>query len=152
MREIKFRSYNKETGFMMNPWALAKSDNSDSFDLVDDSMSGEIHIHDYNTMDCVVLMQYTGLTDKNGKEIYEGDIVKTHDQNNIIRYQHGSFMLIGLHEDRYERNYSRLYHYLIDSTIPNMEGSRFDGITTTLEVIGNIYENPDLLEGVNEDD
>lgn len=92
------------------------------------------------------LMQYTGLKDKNGKEIYEGDIVETQDQNNIIKFQHGCFMLIGLHEDEYERNYSRLYHYLEDATIPNIRESRFDGVSTVLQVIGNIYENPELLD------
>ncbi|WP_164219329.1 YopX family protein [Virgibacillus sp. YIM 98842] len=91
--------------------------------------------------------QFTGLKDKHGKEIYEGDLVKTHDQNNVIEYRHGSFMIIGLHEDKYERTYSRFYHYLIDSTIPHVEVSRFDGVTTTLEVIGNRFENPELLEG-----
>lgn len=92
------------------------------------------------------LMQYTGLKDDNGKEIYEGDIVKTHDQNNVIEYEHGSFLVKGLHADEYERTYSVLYHYLVDATIPDMPHSRFDGVTTTLEVIGNIYENPELLE------
>lgn len=91
--------------------------------------------------------QYTGLKDKNDKEIYEGDIVKTHDQNNVIEYKHGSFLVKGLHADEYERTYSVLYHYLVDATIPDMPHSKYDGVTTTLEIIGNIYENPELLEG-----
>ncbi|WP_400194644.1 YopX family protein [Lysinibacillus telephonicus] len=94
-----------------------------------------------------ILMQYTGVKDHNGKEICEGDIVKSATQNNVIEYQHGSFMVLGLHEDKYERTFSTLYHFLIDATIPNVDGSRFDGVTTNLEVIGNIYEHPYLLEG-----
>lgn len=137
MREIKFRAWDAKSHEMV-------------FNVnVNDGKPvkpGYQWFNSQNTVRDSKLMQYTGLKDKNGTDIYEGDIVETHDQNNIIEYQHGSFMLIGLHEDRYERNYSYLYHHLIDSTIPDMEGSRFDGITTTLEVIGNIYQNPDLLE------
>ncbi|HSH24219.1 MAG TPA: YopX family protein [Massilibacterium sp.] len=91
--------------------------------------------------------QYTGLTDKHGTEIYEGDIVKSATQNDIIKFEYGSFMVMGLHEDKYEREYSMLYHFLVDATIPNEKHSKFDGVTTTLEVTGNIYENPELSEG-----
>jgi len=53
MREIKFRAWDKDLHKMYNKWTV----------IPDDDRS---HI----------LMQYTGLKDKNGKEIYEGDIVK----------------------------------------------------------------------------
>lgn len=90
--------------------------------------------------------QYSGLKDIRGHEIYEGDILKTHNQNNIVKYEYSSFMLVGLHEDTYERTYAHLKDYLVDMTIPGVEGSSYDGVTIKLEIIGNIYENKELLE------
>ena len=76
--------------------------------------------------------QDTGLTDKNGKKIFEGDIVKTNKFNEpnkkyIIKYnlQFGAF--IG--EDKY-----------------HMYFTTFDGDSDQFEVIGNIHDNPELLE------
>ena len=76
--------------------------------------------------------QYTGLTDKNGKRIFEGDIVKTDkfsepNKQYIIKYdlQFGAF--IG--QDRY-----------------NVYFVTFDGDSGEFEVIGNITDNPELLE------
>ena len=77
--------------------------------------------------------QYTGLTDKNGKKIFEGDIVKTDkfsepNKQYIIKYdlQFGAF--IG--HDRY-----------------NCYFVTFDGDSDEFEVIGNIHDNPELMGG-----
>lgn len=74
------------------------------------------------------LMQYTGIKDKNGKEIYEGDILYN---KKTLLYP------ITFYYDKY------LSAYLIEN------GSNFLGVAISkykLEVIGNIYENPELLE------
>ena len=84
---------------------------------------------DYFRIKDIILMQYTGLKDKNGTEIYEGDIVreKNADDEGIVVevvWQKGAF---------YGRENGFEPEYLVDDFL---EG----------EVIGNIYENPKLLE------
>ena len=80
------------------------------------------------------LMQYTGLKDKNGKEIYEGDIVKgkNYGFNNPIRF-------IGTVEYSYN-------HFKVIGCRNKYKGVS-DELNTTYEVIGNMFENPELLEG-----
>ena len=76
--------------------------------------------------------QYVGLKDKNGTEIYEGDIIKYSHKavgeiKREVRYKYGMYGIEGRHEG---------------TQIPfaNILGSE-------REVVGNIYENPELLEG-----
>lgn len=77
--------------------------------------------------------QCTGLKDKNGKLIYEEDIVKLYNQNyKIIYEQRGAYF--GLYISKNET------YYLNDINTQ----------TLNMEIIGNIYENPELLEVNNE--
>lgn len=75
----------------------------------------------------VILMEFTGLHDRNGKEIWEGDIVKTSRGIAEIIYKPGKFLWkIGAHGT-----------YIPDA---------FDADRET-EVIGNIFQHPELMEG-----
>ena len=89
------------------------------------------------------IMQYTGLFDKNGTEIYEGDIVKYTDHwsgqhfINEIYWKFGSLVFDVQYED--EKRYTVPIHSI------HMDDDR--GYEQTVEVIGNIHEHPELLEG-----
>lgn len=93
------------------------------------------------------VMQYTGLKDKNGKEIYEGDIVTFEDAHYSISengQEFGVFQNAGV--IKWDCDYAQFYvtnRQSVDSE------SFFDYIGET-EVIGNIYENPSLLEESHE--
>jgi uncharacterized phage protein (TIGR01671 family) len=76
------------------------------------------------------IMQFTGLKDKNGKEIYEGD---------ILRAERWAFVWIVQWDEKKARF----------NCIINKERKHNDFIpTTVVEIIGNIFENPELLEAV----
>ena len=129
MREIKFRAWLKEDKRMVNVETMDFTDKSIQY--LKKSEINNAYILRRESFDDVELMQYTGLTDKNGTGIYEGDIVVLNNIENdnmcIVRYEHSSYRLEGwsLRED-----------------LSNVE-DRF------LEVVGNIYESKNLLEENN---
>ena len=126
MREIKFRAWLKED---------KKMENVKTMDFTDKTircLKKNEFINAYLlrrvSFDDVELMQYTGVKDKNGKEIYEGDIVILNDAEEenrcVVKYKYGSYILV---DGDLRENLS------------NVEDR-------SLEVIGNIYENKNLLE------
>jgi uncharacterized phage protein (TIGR01671 family) len=124
MREIKFRAWNKDKKVM-----------SRIFDLW--SCMFEEKLLWVNPEDLIV-MQYTGLKDKNGKEIYEGDIIK--------------FICLSAAENKtriqvVEWDENTGFFPFTECSYPwlgyDCGGDIENG---TVEVIGNIYENPELLK------
>ncbi|RND81473.1 YopX family protein [Lacticaseibacillus paracasei] len=88
--------------------------------------------------DLVDFEQFTGLTDANGKEIYEGDIVKFFGANKKIKVKN-EFGIIVYKADRYGAGFN--------SIIQNKEHG-YGGINIAQDiVVGNVHENPELLEG-----
>jgi len=80
--------------------------------------------------DAIVLMQFTGLKDKNGKEIYEGDILcRAGHRNRVVEWKEDAFILRP--NPALDSDHDQPY--------------RLKTVTRTSEVIGNIYENPELL-------
>lgn len=79
-------------------------------------------------------MQYTGIKDKNGKEIYEGDIISTDLDRpfNIVVFRNGAFMF------QCHDNGKDYYDYMFSV---DEESDRWE----YGEIIGNIYENPKLV-------
>lgn len=83
------------------------------------------------------LMQSTGLKDKNGKEIFEGDIVTDGEFARIVQY-HQTLGFYMFDEEGNERFFS-------DSATLEDFGEDAKIVSEILEIIGNVYENPELL-------
>lgn len=107
-REIKFRAWHKENREMREVTNLDLPNTTEN--------------------EWLVAMQYTGLVDKNGKEIYEGDVIEYQESKHIkvrcqIEWEIGGW-----------------------TATNTMQGLANLRLSEMWEVIGNIYENPELLE------
>ena len=124
MREIKFRAWDKACKHMINPG------DKKHFKLY---LNGSMSIEDCWATQDIILMQYTGLKDKNGKEIYEGDVVLFGD-NVIHEGTHGKVVW----------HTTAFVYQFIDGQYKDKCTDMVDS-WRTYEIIGNIYENPELI-------
>ena len=129
MREIKFRAWDKKLKKMFE-FELEWSKYINHYEIPCLTPVGVGNPNVENIKNPSDFMQYTGLKDKNGKEIYEGDIVdfKSYPLSEVVYVR-----------DRFTPIYDR-------SSYDEWEFD-FWRISNDCEVVGNIYENPELLEG-----
>ena len=118
MRTIKFRVWSKATEEMFSDYPLVIEENGKI------SLNKIFDEKDYD------FMQFTGLTDKNGKEIYEGDIVETNNYNGKHKF-----------EISYENDFCGCLGAFHASCIDDDQiSSVHSEVCTDCKVIGNIYE------------
>ena len=90
----------------------------------------------------VTLLQFTGLKDKNGKEIYEGDCFKCHEHSAYGWSDKWDYYVIG-EDNLYGRIDKKLIFSISFNETCNLDDPDF---RKDIEVIGNLYENPELLK------
>lgn len=132
MREIKFRAWDNTSakigGQRMIYWDELLQIYVDGFVSLADLLN--------NKVDNTFVMQYTGLKDKNGTEIYEGDIVQYSDFTSVVIFQYGCFWVqhdSEIHESGYDEDELHCW------------------MSIGVEVIGNINENPEIPLSFRED-
>ena len=131
MREILFRGKRVDNGNWIEGYFCGKVNKSffssaeDCAQIIDKDLWWYEVIHE-------TVGQYTGLTDKNGKKIFEGDIVEGAD----FTVEDGGYGVVSFDEGAFEVSGNNI----IGTFHENYWGKEF-------EVIGNIHDNPDLLEG-----
>jgi uncharacterized phage protein (TIGR01671 family) len=160
MREIKFRAWDgkekkmitdmQESKLILIPttpdWAVASSNPVIGDNIFDD------YVYSWSDADVIdgrwIPMQYTGLKDKNGKEIYEGDILKGIFTPEPPASFHGNFpKSYGILVEVIFDDVSFLFKNLWKGKLSRAwERKRLtDNRIDEIEIIGNIYENPELV-------
>ena len=94
--------------------------------------------------------QYTGLKDKNGTKIFEGDMIKPFGDEidkMVVEFSLGQFLLCLYGE----RGYMAEYGWEESGNYGCFEAEPLSSYGDDIEVIGNIYDNPELLGGNNND-
>ncbi|MCC8175491.1 MAG: YopX family protein [Bacteroidales bacterium] len=133
MRQIKFRGKRIDNG----EWVYG--------DLRQDPIAGlsiaelDISIPAYYRIKPATVGQFTGLHDRDGKEIYEGDILDFFDEGKLCR----SAWLVKWDEEMPRFIMSRIKGKRVTPWGTTLESRDAD----TYVVIGNIHDNPDLLKG-----
>lgn len=132
IREIKFRIWDKEYEefIQFNKMGFLEDGSLWYVQGVDENEK-EIDPPYFEDQNDWQLMQYTGLKDNNGVEIYEGDALRDSESIVIVKFADGKFSVDYRTMGGKWRNYGSLFDYLKD----------YEG-----EVIGNVYQNKDLLE------
>ena len=129
-REIKFRAKRLDNNEFVIGYYLPTQFGEKHFIY---SALEFLNEHTRIQIDPKTIGQYTGLLDKNGKEIYEGDVVKSNDNHlYVINFKYGSFGANWIKDDF-------VWHSFATNSF----------IEKKFEVVGNIFKNPELIGGGN---
>ena len=131
-REILFKAKRKDNGEWVEGLLWKKKYKSNKWFIScfpDKDDNEEVYVIDINT-----LCQYTGLTDKNGNKIWENDVVRN-------EYERNGFQTLKIYYSTENAKYVLMNAYKMFTD--------FDSLLGQLEVIGNIFDNPELLGGAD---
>ena len=142
-REIKFRAWDRKEKRMIYFKEWREGDDYYVISLLIDNTGWSVwkikeYSQDLKERELLVnhktgiLLQYTGLHDKNGKEIYEGDIISVVGDKFVVLWVGCGFQFIDIWTNA--------------KSIKSEEILEFYNKGVSIEVIGNIFENPNLLE------
>jgi len=127
MREIKFRGFNKIKNRIEKVVNIGFYD-GEKLNISTDSADGQIDYYG-DDIENIVLSQYTGIKDMYGKEIYEGDIIYIEDEeaNFLVQWEEKTAM------------------YVFDGIGVGLVTDFDFWYEDDLQIVGNEYENPELL-------
>lgn len=152
MRSLKFRAWDTVSKKYLWPKeGFGLVGEVSCFSLLEQQLH-ELRGESYSllSMNDVVFEQFTGLFDKSGKEIWEGDVCafRNHDYEDwdqpmqhrgIVAFQNGTFLFVDEKGERFRfsKDGMKTEHYSLEY---------FECNTVNIERLGNIYENPELIK------
>ena len=149
MREILFRGKRLDNGeWVYGSFCMDAREQFnglcgvDGFIRLYDKAKGKMQTYE---VDRETVGQYTGLKDKNGKRIFEGDMIKPFDDEidkMVVEFHHGQFLLCLYGE----RGYMAEYGWEEEGNYGCFEAEPLSSYGDDIEIIGNIHGNPELLE------
>ena len=146
MREILFRGKRLDNGewgegfYNHIPRGRFGSDEHMIQTVLENGKIGMLHDIDPSTV-----CQYTGVKDKNGKRIFEGDMIKPFDDEvdkMVVEFHHGQFLLCLYGE----RGYMTEYGWEEEGNYGCFEAEPLSSYGDDIEIIGSIHDNPELLD------
>lgn len=146
MREVLYRGKRTENGEWVDG-SVFVDENKDKHEI----LVGYVNYRVGWEIDPKTAGQFVGIIDKNGKKIFEGDVIKFHkfryepDWVGVVGYDYCSYIATGRMPLAYEKGIGEEPIYSpFEVALSSID-------KTTIEIIGNIHDNPELLEVSNND-
>ena len=147
MREILFRGKRPDNGEWVEGWyemyPFGRWPVKTSIIPSEGAKAGH---YEHVEVDSSTVGQYTGLKDKNGQRIFEGDMIKPFDDEidkMVVEFRQGQFLLCLYGE----RGYMAEYGWEESGNYGCFEAEPLSSYGDDIEVIGNIHDSPELLRG-----